>query len=489
MNKSFYKFTTFALLAILLVSALVISSFASATGFEGRLFGDISGNGKIDSSDARTFLRIAAKLDTLENHMNTTPVDANITLGWDIIDVPDSSGSEKVIGGEFIIGESAAAIRATASENVENAVLRVVDSSEKVVFEAPSVALKKHETATVVWDGKTADGFYAETGEYTVVLICGQHEETLTGLFFYAEKTFTKGNGSETKPFEIDTTEDFANVGVYAKAYFKQTNNLDFKNKTVKGMFAGADKPFNGVYDGNGKIISNMKAEDALFGNVAENGVIKALTFKNCTFAGDGGVTRINNGLLDSVTVEESSFTGFGGLAYENSGEIRSCKISANLSKENTKGSSSFGLVTAVNKNLIEKCDASGDVSGIATFNGTFVCYVGGITGTNEGRILSCKYNSGRITAHLNPGVFTPAVYAGGIAGINTATGIIKDSDAAGEVIASRKTNTTENKDMTQEKDLQGLFAGGIAGSNKGQIDDRCDYTGGSKILHWNSEK
>ncbi len=136
--------------------------------------------------------------------------------------------------------------------------------------------------------------------------------------------------------------------------------------------------------------------------------------------------------LLGDVDLTETNFSGipiFCGTFEGNGHTIRGLNIAADGSAQ---GLFRYLKETAVVQNLL--------VEGSVTPGGTH-SDVGGIAGSNEGRILHCSV-SGNISGADN---------VGGVAGINAITGIIENCMVAGTITGSH-------------------FTGGIAGKNSGVI-------------------
>ena len=73
MKKKMLKLVAFAALVLLCASVFCVASFA-----DDRLPGDMNRDGKVNSTDARIILRIAAKLDSVENYTDAATADARL---------------------------------------------------------------------------------------------------------------------------------------------------------------------------------------------------------------------------------------------------------------------------------------------------------------------------------------------------------------------------------------------------------------------------
>jgi len=238
-----------------------------------------------------------------------------------------------------------------------------------------------------------------------------------------------KGDGSTSNPYLIYTVDDLKAIrdsintknDVYGNKAYKLMNNLDFSKETKDWTPIGnaANVAFKGVFDGNGKTISNMH-----MGNISKvngSGMLCSMQYAGLFGIIDGAI--IKNIEVDWVQIM-TSFGGTdncyaGGIAGYGSGTISNC-----------------------------------------TTNGDFACqvsrtnYVGGIIGygTATTTIDNCHYNSGLIS-HSSYNLYY-GYYAGGIAGYNIGT--ISNCSTAGTIGASYNCN------------------GGIAGYSIGVIVNCC---------------
>ncbi|WP_460490181.1 BspA family leucine-rich repeat surface protein, partial [Belliella aquatica] len=190
---------------------------------------------------------------------------------------------------------------------------------------------------------------------------------------------------------------------------------------------------FNGVYDGNGKTISNInsiwqdsKVGTGLFSKIGESGIVKNLTISNLD---------INGGFAT------------GGLCGDNFGEILNVKVSGKITG-NPLGKDINGFINVgglVGRNfsgLIKNSNASIEVSGGGLS-------IGGLVGVNRplGTIEN-SYSRGTVTSFINQN----SNRIGGLVGSNS--GVIKTSFS---------TVTVENVSSINE-------VGGFVGRNAGHI-------------------
>ncbi|MHC4565870.1 MAG: WD40 repeat domain-containing protein [Planctomycetota bacterium] len=286
---------------------------------------------------------------------------------------------------------------------------------------------------------------------------------------FPAQAQYGGGTGELNDPYLIYTAEQMNAIGAEPNdwdKHFKLMADIDLAAYTgtdlnIIGYYVDAwdKKPFTGVFDGNGKRISNFTYTSTgcagLFGHIDHaNAHIKDL------------------GLIDPI-VESETRRLVGSLAgVLGEGTITNCYVvGGSVSGVNAVG----GLIGANGYGTITNCYArGGSVSGVdevggllgANGNGTITnCYVrgnsvagtgrdvGGLVGFNweEGTIASCYVRGGSV---VRTGF---GVGCGGLAGHNG--GLIANCYSTGSVSAT------------------GLDVGGLAGYNGGLITN-CYSTG-----------
>ena len=93
-----------------------------------------------------------------------------------------------------------------------------------------------------------------------------------TAEFEFVFEGFGGGNGSVENPFLIESYEHFLCIKLFPNHNFKLTSDLDLSGENHEPLFDNINM-FNGVFDGNGHTISNMKidtysAHPSLFGYI-----------------------------------------------------------------------------------------------------------------------------------------------------------------------------------------------------------------------------
>lgn len=297
------------------------------------------------------------------------------------------------------------------------------------------------------------------------------------------------GEGTAEDPYQIKTAADFKKldeaVGTYGQShlgdFFAVVNDIDFAaDTTFMGVGAGKIYEFEGSLDGrnhsiagmnihanvlddNGKTTNNGTVRTGLFGTIGANGSVK-----NVTIAANNVLRPYQQG---------GTITGL------NAGKISNCKNYAEV-----RGAGSYvGGIAGANYvgGIIEDCYNAGNI-----YNSTN--YIGGITGLNmqEATVLRCQndgivrdsllfpkdtrinvnevggitgYNNGTILSSVNNGDISAFYAVGGIVGVNSKNydeGVIKGCLNNGFVTCYQ--NSTER--------------GGIAGKLNGAMTAENNY-------------
>ncbi len=257
------------------------------------------------------------------------------------------------------------------------------------------------------------------------------------------------GAGTSADPYQISEPAHLVwmgdHVGTSSGKYYTVQNDIDASTTTNLNGGAGLAPigsnglPFLGVFDGNGKTISNLlinrplQTEVGLFGFVEVGGVVQNLVLEGSTLAGYsyvGGIVGWNRGTVNKcyVTGSVTAHTVAGGVVGINQGgAIRGCHAIVAVTAVNLVG----GLV-GDNSGSLDRCSATGTVTGgsraggllgannSGTVNGCYATgpvrgdsYIGGLVGRNNvGSVNGC-YATGWVTGLGN---------VGGLVGYNVAT-------------------------------------------------------------------
>lgn len=221
------------------------------------------------------------------------------------------------------------------------------------------------------------------------------------------------------------------------------------------GMDNGADLPFTGTLDGNGKTISGLSANWPASGNneypyiglfsiIGQNATIADLTITNATVNGAyyvGILAGANRGNIDNVTVSAYSLTNVsnavGGLVGINTGHIEDSEVTAvtvagyygvgGFVGENAGTiQSSIATVANINANMT-LATLRNPTSATLVENMAPTQCIGGLCGYNEGIInTTCS-----ATVAQN-GIIKGYEYVGGFVGYNDVTGQITSCTSNG---------------------------------------------------------
>jgi len=276
---------------------------------------------------------------------------------------------------------------------------------------------------------------------------------------------------------EIRTVADLKNVALNLSGTYFLMNDLDLGG--MEWTPVGTEESmFEGVFDGNGYVISNFKITAdmecaGLFGY--NNGEIKNLGMQNFTvnvayytsynvyagsLVGKNGGTITNCYAMGSVCSNNTS-SGWaiaGGLVGNNGGTITNCYAIGNVSSISSGDSYAGGLVGYSYGRIglhaiITNCYATGDVSGTSagvSFVGGLVGYQGRSAGSARVEIIGC-YATGDVSGTSSGS----AMYVGSLVGRN-ANGEITNCYGAGNVSGTSLDSS--------------VCVGGLVGLNEGVI-------------------
>jgi len=213
-----------------------------------------------------------------------------------------------------------------------------------------------------------------------------------------------EGEGTEEAPYLLIDRFDFfalshlTRQGQYTEGVvyqvYEPSKAIDLTHRNFRPI--GSEHPFKGIFNGNDSSvtlnINHTSTETGLFGTLAANSVVKDLT------------------LLGKVTGD--AFTG--SLAGINEGTIHNV-----FSAVDVVGRDYTGGLIGSNNGIVIDSGHEGNVTG--------TLYVGGLTGFNDSFIQG-SYHLGSVTASKQ--------YVGGLVGLQTENGTLKDSFNDGDVFA-----------------------------------------------------
>lgn len=242
----------------------------------------------------------------------------------------------------------------------------------------------------------------------------------------------------------LNTKEGVWNVGKDMTAKYVMENDITLaRGWEVLGLGSNTDTSFTGTFDGAGYTISGLHSVKNDYNNI--------------------GLFALNNGTIKNLNLsvnqmEGSQYVGTVAGQNEASGVISNVHVTGNYVGALSKGSDGgfAGGIVGVNRGVMEDCSSnikgSGVTRGVVAYN-----YAGGIAGGNYGTIrtsyalggINSGYindiNAGNVTTYYagglvggnsgtiencytNVGDYIAATQrAGGFAGLNTASGIIRN--------------------------------------------------------------
>jgi hypothetical protein len=263
---------------------------------------------------------------------------------------------------------------------------------------------------------------------------------------------YGEGYGTASDPYLIRSPCKMQLIGADPNdwdKHFRLAADIDLGayTATAFNVIGNAATKFTGVFDGNGRTISNFNYEStgvhykSLFGYIdGQDTEIRNLVLVDpnvSTGTGDGAASLVNRmtngivtgchvtggtisghfavgglvGLNETGTVSDCSFAGTvrgegwnGGLIGSNRGTVTECFTDCNVSGA---GYSTGGLI-GNNEGVVSYCYSSGSVWGYY--------YVGGLAGDSRGEIFDCYSCSS---------VLTDGSCLGGLVGVNTDCAIL----------------------------------------------------------------
>ena len=273
---------------------------------------------------------------------------------------------------------------------------------------------------------------------------------------------YSGGTGEPNDPFIIASANDLNEIGLNDEdwsSYFVMVNDINMADYTatqfnvICGNHAEEGSwytTFEGVFDGKGHVISNLKIEldrekVGLFGYIGNRGTVKNVS-------------------LEAVKVSGESYVG--GIAGRNEGVIDNCHVRGNINGISVCG----GITGYQGCSSSSNCSFRGQITGTSEIGGIAGRVTGGAGGGAGDNILKCyamveitgEQACGGIVGHntggnflmcFSKGTITCLSEAGGFAGVTYDHcgygGVFRDCYADVTVICSE-------------------FAGGFSGTDPG---------------------
>ena len=308
---------------------------------------------------------------------------------------------------------------------------------------------------------------------------------------------YSGGSGTADDPYQIATAEDLMLLGETPDDYDKHfilTADIDLDpdlpggkvfHRAVIAPDTNADKSghqgfaFNGVFEGNGHMISHLTVEGTsylgLFGQLSTVATVKTLNLTDARITGSAGAIGIvvgeNFGDVTGVHVS-GVVTGRmavggvagrnAGLGWEAGGYLQDCSSAATVT-----GHEDVGGVVGDNRGSVTHCHSSGEIVGDHR--------VGGLIGQNRKyyetdwpRVACCgstsavngdTYVGGLIGEHRK-GVVTQCYAAGAVSGNENVGGLLGKMEGGDLLSHSFSTATVHG----------GRLVGGLLGTSGGCV-------------------
>jgi hypothetical protein len=197
------------------------------------------------------------------------------------------------------------------------------------------------------------------------------------------------GQGTEYSPFLISTALELTKLNLIETdgIYFKQNSDIDLVDYSTEDGWTPIGtliKPFEGIYDGNDKTISNLTINSIYDGSIGlfgfiENGIVKNINFDTSVLYGSStrGVLAgsVNTSEIINITSINSSFLNnksiSGGLiGLANNSNISNCSVtSANIFGSETTG----GIIGKTDTNIISNLEFEGNITVTSSWAGGLI--------------------------------------------------------------------------------------------------------------------
>lgn len=260
----------------------------------------------------------------------------------------------------------------------------------------------------------------------------------------------TNGNSYLGKTVKLGVNLDFNSSRSYVDAYRTDYTiygyNGVLKEKITKDGFIPIGKinytqdtkenvlksnSFNGTFDGNGYVISNLKINE----KTQKQDEWEEIGFftRNC---GTIQNVKITNADIN-LEISNNVFSSVAALVGVNYATIKKCNVTGKINGITNKYSLNIGGITASNWGNILECVNNANICSKVNDNGSSSLRIGGIAGINEnGGKVNNVYNNGKIYNIKSKNLTDAYEYIGGVVGVNSGTltnsynrGIVENSD------------------------------------------------------------
>lgn len=306
-----------------------------------------------------------------------------------------------------------------------------------------------------------------------MLAMAGIMAEAQTSVWNGSRKLWTRGEGTESNPYLIETAENLAflaymvNTGFETKGlHFELTTDIDLNGsedmpwapiglgssyfyedgcERVPDPYYVPNNSFRGHFDGGSHKIYNIFTQGVsvagLFGSVDTPGIIENVSvesgfIQNASYGG-GIVGKCNPGVVISNCSNGVNISGdyVGGILGHGNGKVYRCFNSGSV-----KGNMASGGIAGMMAKEITECFNTGKIS--ANSGGC-----GGILGltTREVNIENC-YNLGRLVGNAqNTGGIGGFVVKGMVKNCYNVGDIANSEGTAGGILGSNFNGTTDN--------------------------------------------
>jgi len=197
--------------------------------------------------------------------------------------------------------------------------------------------------------------------------------ENRTGVVLAeSERLYGGGRGTAEQPYLIATAEHLKTIGRYPedfRCHFRLAADIDLRGAGGgTGPVIGYGIAFEGVFDGGGHVIRNVRISAVEGGYVGLFGCI-------------GPSGEVRNLRLEGASAAAENVRAVGVLAGVNEGRVYNCSVLCNV--PGVRGFGYVGALIGVNRGQVLRSSAWGDVSGYEA--------IGGVVGWNSGRLLRCE--------------------------------------------------------------------------------------------------
>ncbi len=314
------------------------------------------------------------------------------------------------------------------------------------------------------------------------------------------------GSGTSGDPYKIyyaDQLNQVRNFLSTSGVYFKLMNDIDLEswiseNYPTQGWqpIGSSSAPFQGVFDGNGKKLTNFSITRSSTDYVGFFAYTSGATIKNLTIEGSVKGKQYTGSLIGyGINTNVSSYTFNGALAasgshgggvagYITSGTASSLNVNATIT-----GTSYLGGLFGQGSGTVSTATVASSVKGTSFNVGGAIGYSAGITlsnctitapvtGTyNTGGIIGYITGTSSIQSSKQTGKISGSYNIGGILGSSTAKTTVSNSKHAGDITGTYNIGGTIGSANSCAITLTSCYSdGNITGTGTGYIGGIVGY-------------